>query len=446
MYWLPYPESISVKGYRTLILGIMVIMLIITEPVPLPAVALLIAILEVSFRIAPPAEVAQSYMNDSVFFIMGSLMMGVAIVHQGLDTRLALGIIKLTGNSVKRITFGFLAISAILSSFIGEHTVVAMMLPVALTLIKNVSGHRKIPNLTALLLFSIAYGCTIGSIGTPSGGARNALMLAYLNNIPDPAISLSYFQWILIAYPMVIVRIFFGSILLNIAFKSEIKILDTPVRKLKVQVAHKGKFSGHEMLAIGIFVLTFLGWVFLNEKIGMGIIAISGAFLYMAVGLVDWNTLSKNTNWGVILLFAAAISLGIQMKNTGTAEWIGESFIYTFQDLLQRFEFLPYFTAIMLTTLLSNVISSSATVAVLGPIMMNLGGHPLMMGMATAISSAFGYFSAVAAPACMIIYATGLVRLTDFLKAGWRVGAMSVLVLVLVIEFYWPWLIKIMGY
>ena len=134
------------------------------------------------------------------------------------------------------------------------------------------------------------------------------------------------------------------------------------------------------------------------------------------------------------------------MKNTGTAQWIGDSFIYIFEDLLQKIEILPYFAAIIITTLLSNVISSSATVAVLGPIMMNLGGDPLMMAMTTVISSAFGYFSAVAAPACMIIYATGLVKLKDFLKAGWRIGAMSILILVIIIEFYWPWLIKIMDY
>ncbi len=81
MYQLPYPDGISPSGYRTLILSIIVISLIITEPVPLPGVALLIAVLEVVFHIAPPAEVAKSYMNDSVFFIMGSLMMAVAIIH-----------------------------------------------------------------------------------------------------------------------------------------------------------------------------------------------------------------------------------------------------------------------------------------------------------------------------------------------------------------------------
>ena len=39
MYWLPYPETISISGYRTIILAIMVIILIITEPIPLPATA-----------------------------------------------------------------------------------------------------------------------------------------------------------------------------------------------------------------------------------------------------------------------------------------------------------------------------------------------------------------------------------------------------------------------
>ena len=67
MYYLPYPGSISLEGYRVLILAVIVIALIITEPIPLPAVALLIAVLEVSFHIAPATEVAKTYMNDSVF-------------------------------------------------------------------------------------------------------------------------------------------------------------------------------------------------------------------------------------------------------------------------------------------------------------------------------------------------------------------------------------------
>jgi sodium-dependent dicarboxylate transporter 2/3/5 len=438
MYQLPYPDSISPSGYRTLILSIIVISLIITEPVPLPAVALLIAVLEVAFHIAPAAEVAKTYMNDSVFFIMGSLMMAVAIVHQGLDTRLALGIIRLTGNKVKNIVLGFTCISALLSSFIGEHTVVAMMLPVGLSLVRNCGKNKPIPNLTALILFSIAYGSTVGSIGTPSGGARNAIMLEYWRTITDGGVTLTYFQWIVMAYPMVIIGMLSAAFLLQMAFKPEFTRMDTAIRRLKIQVAHKGKITGNEFLTILIFVIVFLCWIFLNEQYGLGIIAIGGAFLYMATGLVEWKQVSRDTNWGVILLFAGVISLGVQMKNTGTALWIGNSLMNQFAPLIDQFTMIPYILNIFLTMLMSNIMSSSGTVAVLGPITLSMGGDPAYMGMTTAISSAFGYFSAIAAPACMIIYSSGLVKMTDFLKAGWRMAIMSTITLLLIYKFYWP--------
>ncbi len=441
MYQLPYPDGISIAGYRTLILCIIVISLIITEPVPLPAVALLIAVLEVVFHIAPPVEVANSYMNDSVFFIMGSLMMAVAIVHQGLDTRLALGIIRLTGNKVKNIVLGFTCVSALLSSFIGEHTVVAMMLPVGLSLVRNCGKNKPIPNLTALILFSIAYGSTVGSIGTPSGGARNAIMLEYWRAITDSGLTLTYFQWIIMAYPMVIIGMLSTTFLLQLAFKPEFNRMDTAIRRLKIQVAHKGKITGNEFLTILIFVIVFLCWIFLNEQYGLGIIAIGGAFLYMATGLVEWKQVSQNTNWGVILLFAGTISLGVQMKNTGTALWIGNSLMSLFSPLIDQFTMIPYILNIFLTMLLSNIMSSSGTVAVLGPITLSMGGDPAYMGMTTAISSAFGYFSAIAAPACMIIYSSGLVKMTDFLKAGWRMAIMSTITLLLLYKFYWPLII-----
>ena len=441
MYQLPYPDGISHAGYRTLILSIIIISLIITEPVPLPAVALLIAVLEVAFHIAPATEVAKTYMNDSVFFIMGSLMMAVAIVHQGLDTRLALGIIRLTGNKVNNIVLGFTCISALLSSFIGEHTVVAMMLPVGLSLVRNCGKNKSIPNLTALILFSIAYGSTVGSIGTPSGGARNAIMLEYWRAITDSGLTLTYFQWIIMAYPMVIIGMLSTTFLLQLAFKPEFNRMDTAIRRLKIQVAHKGKITGSEFLTILIFVIVFLCWIFLNEKYGLGIIAIGGAFLYMATGLVEWKQVSQNTNWGVILLFASAISLGVQMKNTGTALWIGNSLMSLFSPLIDQFTMIPYILNIFLTMLLSNIMSSSGTVAVLGPITLSMGGHPAYMGMTTAISSAFGYFSAIAAPACMIIYSSGLVKMTDFLKAGWRMAIMSTITLLLLYKFYWPLII-----
>jgi len=409
------------------------------EVIPLPAVAMLILILEVILEIDTPNGVATSFMSDAVFFIMGSLMLAVAIVSQGLDKRLALGIIKMTGNKTWRIAFGFVAISAILSSFIGEHTVAAMMLPVALTLVRNTSKDQKVVHrLATLLLFSIAYGCAIGSIGTPSGGGRNVIMIGYISEFGLG--NISYLDWIKYAYPMLLIEIPFAVLILWFTFRPNQTILDSAVRKLKVNVTKTGKMTGNQIMSILIFVAVFLGWVFLSPYLGLGIVALIGVFLYLSFGLIEWKDINRNTNWGVIILFGAAISLGIQMKETGAAEWVADQAIYGMQMIVDDVGFLRWFISVFLTGILTNILSNAATVAVLGPVVLNMGGDPIILGLTTSIASAFSYLTIVASPTCMIIHSSGLVKSSDYLKAGWKLFIMSVFLLFLVSTIYWPML------
>ena len=411
-----------------LVIVVIAIVLIIFEPVPLPAIAFIILILEVIFSIASPNAVAKSFMSDAVFFIMGSLMLAVAIVSQGLDTRLALGIINITGNKTWKIVVGFIGISAFLSSFIGEHTVTAMMMPVGLTLLKfTKKDPKQLRNLTPLILFSIAYGSAMGSIGTPSGGGRNVIMLDYWREFGIA--NITYLSWMAHAYPMLLLEIPLAAGILWFTFKPEHTSLDTAVRKLKLQVAKSGKMSGREISAIALFILVFLGWVFLSPKIGLGIVALIGVVLYLVFGLINWDDLNRNTNWGVILLFGAAISMGSQMENTGAALWIAENIIESLQKITPNIEIIRWFVAVFLTGLLTNFVSNAAAVAVNAPIVLNMGGDPIIIGFATAIASSFAYLTVVASPTCMIIHSSGLVKSKDYLKAGWKMFLMSAIVL-----------------
>ena len=387
--------------------------------------------------IAGPSEVAQSYMSDAVFFIMGSLMLAVAIIRQGLDARLTLAILTLTGSRVRSIMWGFFVISLLLTSFIGEHAVVAMLLPVALTLIRNTSEDpNEVPGLTKLLLFALAYGSIIGSIGTPSGGARNVIMINYLSDFGLAKIG--YLRWMSFAYPLMLVQIPLAGWLLSRAFKPERDRLDSAVRKLKAKVAAAGPLTGQQILAIVLFIVIFLAWVFLSDRIGLGIVALAGVFLYLAAGLVQWQEINQRTNWGVVLLFAAAISLGVQLKNTGAALWVAQQLVAATGGLLEQFDLAQYGLVVVFTTVVANIMSPSATVAMLGPLFMNFGGDPVLLGLATAVSSAFGYLMAVGAPAGMIIVATGLIRPRDFVQAGRRITLASITVLMLALLFYWP--------
>ncbi len=432
---LPHPSGLTKQGYTAIVILITSLVLIIKEPIPLPAIAIYMLLAQIYGGIDSADGIAKAFMNDAVFFIMGSLMLAVVIIRQGWDSRIALGILKLTGNKTSNIAFGFLFLSAILSSFIGEHTVAAIMLPIGMTLIKYTSSDiSKVKNLSAVVLFSIAYGCLIGSVGTPSGGGRNVIMINYFN---QAGLTLSYFEWMVKIYPFVLIQIPIATWVIMITFKPEYKILDSSVRKLVIKVARSRSMTGRNTLTVIIFFLIFIGWIFFSETFGLGTIALTGVFLYILGGFVKWNDLNRHTHWGVVILFGATISLGTSIRTTGAALWLADQVIILFGGIMESFPFFSDFIVILVTTSMANILSSSATVAVLGPITMNLVPDMLHIGLVTAVSSAFGYFTAVAAPACTIVYSSGMIKAKDFVKIGIRIGLLSIILLMIYINTYW---------
>lgn len=438
---LPVPAGLSQQGMTVLVITMVATIYFITEAVPLPTVALMIAVFQVLLLGIPSKEVARSFMSDSVFFIMGSLMLAVAIVKQNLDRRIALFILNLTGPKIGRIVFGVITVSALIASFIGEHTVAAMMLPVGITLVRLTSDKpgEKIPGLAALLMFSIAYGCSIAGIGTPSGGARNAIMMGYWDEFGIAKIS--YVDWMIYCYPMVLVQIPCLAGILLFTFKPEVRDLSPALNTLRAQVKEEGPMSGKAWLAIILFAMTLVGWITISGQIGMGTVALIGVCLYLSLGLVEWDDISTNVNWGVVLLYGGAISLGVQMKDTGAAEWLAKTLLNYLAPFGADHGLGLNAAVCGLTTLFTNTMSNGAAVAVLGPITLNMaqqsGDSPIVVGLVTAVSSAFAYFTVIGTPACTIVYASGYLKTTDFLKVGWRIFVASFILILLMSVTYW---------
>ncbi len=440
---IPIPEGLSPIGMRTLALVIVAFLFFVTEPIPLPGVALFIAVSQVLLGLAKPAAVAQSFMSDSIFFIMGSLMIATALVKQNLDKRIALAIVRVTGPRTDFVILGLVADSALLSSFIGEHTVAAMMLPVGVALINFSSDDtRKVRNLSCAILLSIAYGAMIAGIGSPSGGTRNAIMLAYWKELYD--IDVTYFTWIKHAYPVVLLEIPFIAFIVHRTFKPEVKDLSRAIVALRKTVRDEGEMSQRDWLTVGIFLVTVLMWMTISDTIGLGITALIGVLLYLVSGIVRWEDLNNNVNWGIILVYGGAISLGIIMKRTGVAEWISLSFL----KWMEPFGIsggLPLLAVISLMTLtLASFVSSGATVGMLGPITLNIaalsGTSVVAAGFVTVISSSFSFLTPVASPACNIMYGSGFLKRKDFLRAGWKLLLVSFILIMLVSGGYWTFL------
>jgi len=451
---MPQPDGLTREGMIILSMSVVAVILFVTEPVPLPTVALLIIVGQVLLLGLESTTVAKTLMTDSVLFIMGSLMLAVAVVKQKLDIRIAWLIVRITGTKTTRVCFGISLVSGILASFVGEHTVAAMMLPVGITLITLTSDDPKeVRRLAAVLLFSICYGCSIAGIGTPSGGARNAIMIGYWKEFffdptnPDTRkFLIDYVTWIAYAYPVFLIQLPFVTLILNWTFKPEYQTLSRSIAKLRQQIQRQGPMQPSDWLAITIFLLILLGWIFLSSYIGLGTIAVAGAAVFLIAGLVQWEDINSGVNWGVILLYAAAISLGVQMKDTGAAQWVAENFLALMTPFGAENGVGLWAAVSALTTIVTNTMSNGAAVAVLGPIVLKMatvaGESPIILGFVTAISSAFAYLTVVGTPACTIVYASGYLKTTDFLVVGWRMVLMSTFMMIMAASFYWPLLVN----
>ena len=450
MLSLPLPEGLSREAMIVLTMSAVATILFITEPVPLPTVALMIIVGQVVMLKLDSTLVARSLMTDSVLFIMGSLMLAVAIVKQQLDKRIAFAIVRMTGTKTVNICFGICVVSGLLASIIGEHTVAAMMLPVGIILIQLTSDDpRKVRNLAAVLLLSIAYGCAVAGIGTPSGGARNAIMIGYWKEFfYDPlnpethVFIIDYLTWMVYAYPIFLLQLPLVTTVLLVTFKPEYRNLSRAVAKLRNQIKLQGPMKASDWLSIGFFVVILLGWIFESGNFGMGTVAVSGACLFLIAGLVRWEDINSGVNWGVVLLYAAAISLGVQMKETGAAQWLAENFLSLMTPIGADNGIGLWAAISVLTTSVTNTMSNGAAVAVLGPIVLKIasvaGENPIILGFVTAISSSFAYLTVVGTPACTIVYASGYLKATDFLKAGWRMVVLSMVIMMIAATLYWP--------
>jgi sodium-dependent dicarboxylate transporter 2/3/5 len=431
-------------GRRMLVITIVATILFITEPIPLPTVALLIVVAQaVLVEAATPSEVARSLMNDSVLFIMGSLMLAAAMVRQRLEPRIALAMLRLTGPNLSRLMLGIMVVCALIASIVGEHSVAAIMLPVVLLLL-DLTGERgkAQPSLAPLLLLSVAFGCAAGSIGTPSGGARNAIILEYWRTIPSPPIHVGYVDWIKYIYPMVLVQTPVIVLLLSRTFRCDHIDLTEGVSRLKQQIAREGRMGGREWLAVALFVLILAGWVGLGQRIGIGIVAVLGASLFLVCGLVEWDDYNRGVNWGVVLLYASAISMGVAMQKTGAAEWIATAALRLFMllQLSQPLVLLVFFAVV--TGALANCMSPGAAAAVTGPVFFAMaataGVSLAYTGFVIAVGAGFGYLTPMGRPSSLIIHASGYVRSSDFLRIGWKVIVAATLILVLMAWLYWP--------
>ncbi|MFZ5651494.1 MAG: SLC13 family permease [Bacillota bacterium] len=435
---MPTPEGLSDNGKYALGLWVFVIVCFITEALPLPMTAMIIGSYQIMLDIGNFQDVPRSFMDDAVIFIMGVLMMGSVLVKYNIHNKIALYMLKLSGTRIERVVLGIVAFCALSAGFITEHATVTIMLPIGVGIVSLSGGVRKVPRLAKLLMLAISYGVIIGGVASPSGGARNALMLSFLSNF---GINISYGKWMLMAMPFTLIMIPLVTVWLLKIYKPEIEDLEKVMETIKDEMESDGPMSSQAKIALSIFLTVLASWVLFSQKLGVGNIVMIGIVLAAVLGVVDWSYLQKKTQWGVVVLYAGAISMGKMLMSTGAATWLAKKLLAV-ASTFGVTDGLPLLAVITtITALTTNTMADGPTVAVLGPIFLKVAEMSntslYAIGVATSLGSAFSYLLVIATPANAIVYGSGFLRGNDFLKAGAPLFLFSILCTVMVLAFIW---------
>ena len=415
---------------------IMAAILWITEPIPLPATGILIMILQPMLGLLPADKVFSSFGNQAVFFLIGAFIIAGAIERQGLHRRIALGFLKRFESSPRVFTFGIMFSSAILSFIIPGHGVAALFLPIITSILLAMRVIPKQSNFGKISMLSVAYGSSIGSLGTLVGGARNPLTVGILST---HGINISFMQWMIYAIPIVFIAIPAVWFLLQIVFPIELSDISLAKKKIEEQVAAQGSINIGEIKTASILLLTIILWFFFsNSNFGLAGIALLGSFLLFLTRSISWKDVEQRLPWGIILMYGGAITLGVGLEETGAGGWMAETML----TFMRGNPFFIILGIILVTVILTNVMSNTGAVAVLLPIGISLAYElpsisPLLASMLIALSGGFAFMFIIATPANAITYSSGYFSMRDLLKAGVFANIACVMIIYIIALIYW---------
>jgi len=167
--------------------------------------------------------------------------------------------------------------------------------------------------------------------------------------------------------------------------------------------------------------------------------AIVGVIAMAVTGCVIKEDLYSGVSWDVIFLLAGVIPLGIAMTKSGAAGWLAELVAV---HAAGWHPLLVLMALYLITTLLTEVVSNNASVVILVPVALSLarslGLEPLSLVLVVMFAASTSFLSPVGYQTNTMIFGTGVLRFTDFIKVGAPLNLLLLVVTSVGIWAFWP--------
>lgn len=430
------PTGLTPEGHRAIAIFLLCLILWVFNLIPLAITGLLALVLVPLLGVLSTHETYALFGSEAVFFILGAFILAGAITHSGLSNRFALAIMSRFGDSPKRLLVTIFLLATVLSFFMSEHAVAAMLFPLVSDVAKSLNLRPGKTNYGKLLFFALAWGCIIGGVGTFLGGARVPLAVGILKQ--TTGVTITFGGYFLAVFPVVIIMLVSGFTLLMKSFPIDIKGVEDAHSIISKRLKGLGKITYNEFLVGVILLVTVAAWIVLGRRLGLASIALISVITLFVADLVKWRDIEEYVNWGIILMYGGAIVLGSSLDKSGAASWL-------INAVMGKWAGSPWTVfAILsfLTIFLTEAMSHAAVVAILVPVSIGMAGSlgmsPALLTYAVAVPAGLAFMLPMATPANAIAVSSSHIPMKDMIRIGVIMCFIAWLAFNLVAYFYWP--------
>jgi len=394
----------------------------VTEPIDIAATSLLPFAIFPLVGVLTPLDVGQAYGNPLILLMLGGFLLSAAMEQSGVHRRIALWMVNLVGGkSGRRLVFGFMLASAMLSMWISNAATTLMLLPIVMAVVGQVSDRK----LTVALVLGIAYAASIGGIGTPIGTPPNLVFMKIYQE--TTGIEPTFLQWMRWALPVTILMLPLAGFWLTRGLPTNLEIELPKVRQWRPE----------EKRALIIFAVTAFFWITRKQPWGgwSGLlsmesandasVALLGALAMFVVPrgggqngrLLDWEN-ARKIPWGILILFSGGVCLASAFQSSGLSELLGNS--------IGGLSTLPTLVLVLIiclsVTFLTELTSNTATATLLMPILAAIAIaneiEPALLMVPATMSASFAFMLPVATAPNAIVFGSGELTINRMVREG----------------------------
>jgi len=415
-----------IKPILASVIFVVILISFVMQRRPAGLTAVVGSLLMMIFGIIEPSDVVAPFGSDTVIMVASVLILGSAVFETGAAEIIGSAIVRRMGRNEKLLIMVLVLTVSILSSFLSNSAVVAIFLPLLASLARSSGGAITKKN----TYMAVGIASVVGGNCTLAGSTPQLTAQAILQTT-DSVRELTFWELGKVGFPLVIVLALYY---LFIGIRLQKKVFDFPEVEDPApsgdggQVRSKAKCITVCLIMLGC-VAGFTAGVF-----SFGTVGAIAAALCILTGCISFDKAFKSLDWNTICVLGGAMGISTALNKSGVVQAVADMIISAFGSGAN-----PVTICLVLlvtSAALGNIMSHTATAAVLTPLAISLGTglgvDPIPYVVTVVIGCNLAFATPVATPPLTMTMVGGY-RFTDYTKVGGLYNLLSLIAAALLI-------------